>query len=134
MTELAIAGNDTFTVSDIEKEMSDKTYTIEVIKALRRKADDELYLIIGSDQWLEIETWKDPEVLFKECRIVVVRRPHHDIKKEARFYDRIMISTAPMIDISSTIIRSRIQKNLTVRYLVTPSVQEYIAQNNLYKG
>ncbi|MGB7054592.1 MAG: nicotinate-nucleotide adenylyltransferase [bacterium] len=133
MTELAIVGNEKFITSDIEKEMPDKTYTIEVIKALRQEAEDELYLIIGSDQWLEIETWKDPEALFKECRIVVVCRPNYDIKRESRFCDRIMISTAPMIDISSTVIRTRIQKNLSVRYLVTPSVHKYITANNLYK-
>jgi nicotinate-nucleotide adenylyltransferase len=133
MTELAIAGNKKFFMSDVEKKMPDKTYTIEVIKALRAGSDDELYLIIGSDQWREIETWKEPEALFKECRIVVVRRPHYDLSKEAKFYDRIMTSTAPMIDISSTNIRARIQKNLSVRYLTTASVEKYIAQNNLYK-
>lgn len=133
MTELAIAANDKFNISDVEKKMQDKTYTIEVIQALREKSDDEFYLIIGSDQWLEIETWKNPQALFKECRIVVVRRPHYEISKEATFYDRIMTSTAPMIDVSSTMIRARIQKNLSVRYLVTASVQEYIDQNNLYK-
>jgi nicotinate-nucleotide adenylyltransferase len=133
MTELAIAGNEKFIISDIEKEMPDKTYTIEVIKALHGQAGVELYLIIGSDQWLEIETWKDPEALFKECRIVVVRRPDYEISKDSKFYDRIMTSTAPLIDISSTMIRARIQKNLSVLYLVTESVQEYITQNNLYK-
>ena len=133
MTARAIAGNEKFAISDIEKKMPDKTYTIEVIKALRQEADEEFYLVIGSDQWLEIETWKDPEALFKECRIVVVRRPNYDISKDSRFYDRIMTSTAPMVDISSTMIRTRIEKNLSVRYLVTESVQEYITANNLYK-
>ena len=132
MTELAIAGNDKFRISDIEKKMADKTYTIEVVKSLREDSGDELYLIIGSDQWREIETWKEPEALFKECRIVVVRRPHYEVSKEAKFYDRIMTSTAPMIDVSSTMIRARIQKKLSVRYLVTASVEEYITQNNLY--
>ena len=133
MTEQAIAGNEKFAMSEIEKEMPDKTYTVEVIKALHAKSEDELYLVIGSDQWLEIETWKNPEALFKECRIVVVRRPNYEISKESTFYDRIMTSTAPMIDISSTMIRTRIQKNLSVRYLVTESVQEYITANELYK-
>jgi nicotinate-nucleotide adenylyltransferase len=133
MTGRAITGNEKFIISDVEKKIPDKTYTIEVIRALRERSDDELYLVIGSDQWLEIETWKDPEALFKECRIVVVRRPNYDISKESKFHDRIMTSTAPMIDISSTMIRARIAKNLSVCYLVTTSVEEYITQNNLYK-
>ncbi len=133
MTKLAISGNEHFALSDVERRISDTTYTIETIKALKEQTTDEPYLMIGSDQWLEIETWKDPEELFRECRIVVMRRSHHEIKKESKFFDRIMISTAPLIDISSTMIRSRIQKNLSVRYLVEPGVLEHIRQNNLYR-
>ena len=132
MAELAIGSNSSFSISDIEKTMEDRTYTIEMIRELRKRYDD-LYLIIGSDQWLEIETWKDPEALFRECRTVVVRRPKFDIKKESRFFDRIMVSNAPMIDISSTMIRKRVQKGLSVRYLVAAEVASYIKSNNLYK-
>ena len=133
MTELAITNNDDFSISDIERNMTEKTYTIEMIKKLRQQMPDDLYFMIGSDQWLEIETWRDPEALFRECRVVVVRRPHYEIEKESRFYDRIMISSAPLISISSTMIRSRIQKNLSVNYLITPSVYNYIESNKLYK-
>ncbi|KPK62889.1 hypothetical protein AMJ83_09485 [candidate division WOR_3 bacterium SM23_42] len=132
MTELAIDNNINFSISDIEKTMVDKTYTIEVIRELG-KGQEDLYLIIGSDQWLEIETWKDPEALFRECRIVVVRRPRYEIGKESRFFDRIMVSTAPLIDISSTTIRRKVQKGQSVKYLVTPEVASYIKSNNLYK-
>ena len=133
MTELAITDNARFSISDIEKNMVEKTYTIEMIKELRQNTPDDLYLMIGSDQWLEIETWKEPEILFRECRVVVVRRPHYEIEKESRFFDRIMVSSAPLISISSTIIRSRIQKNLSVKYLINPSVFDYIEKNKLYK-
>jgi nicotinate-nucleotide adenylyltransferase len=133
MTELAIAENEKFTMSDIERDIPDKTYTIDVIQELKQKSQDELYLLIGSDQWLEIAAWKDPEALFRECRIVVMRRPNCDIEKESQFFDRIMVSTAPLIDISSTTVRTRVRKGVSVRYLVTPSVQEYINKNNLYR-
>jgi len=133
MTELAIAGNENFMISNIESSISDTTYTIETVRALSKEKTDELYLMIGSDQWMEIETWKDPEELFRECRIVVMRRPHYEITKESKFLDRIMISTAPLIDVSSTIIRSRIRKDLSVRYLVESRVYDYIKSNNLYK-
>jgi nicotinate-nucleotide adenylyltransferase len=133
MTQLSISDNSDFSISDIERNIAEKTYTIEMIRELGQQMPDDLYLMLGSDQWREIETWKDPEALFRECRVVVVRRPHYDIEKESRFYDRIMISSAPLISISSTMIRSRIQKKLSVKYLVTPSVYNYIETNNLYK-
>ena len=129
MTELAIADNVNFSISNIEKTMVDKTYTIEVIRELRKEHED-LYLIIGSDQWLEIETWK---ALFRECRLVVVRRPRYEIEKGSKYFDRIMVSDAPLIDISSTTIRKRVQKGQSVKYLVTLEVADYITSNNLYK-
>ena len=132
MTELTTASNVNFSISDIEKRIEDKTYTIEVIRELK-KNQDELYLIIGSDQWLEIETWKDPEALFRECRIVVVRRLKYEIEKESKLFDHIMVSTSPLIDISSSMIRRRLQKGQSIRYLVTPEVASYIKSNNLYK-
>jgi nicotinate-nucleotide adenylyltransferase len=61
MTELAIRDNPQFTVSDIERHMSGKTYTVEVVAALRREVSGSPYLIIGSDQWKEIDTWKRPD-------------------------------------------------------------------------
>ena len=133
MTELAIAENENFAMSDVEREIQDKTYTIDVVRALQQKTNNEFYLIIGSDQWLEIETWKDPEALFRECRVVVMRRPNYEISKESKFFDRIMVSTAPLIDISSTMIRARVRKGVSVRYLITLSVQEYITVNSLYR-
>jgi nicotinate-nucleotide adenylyltransferase len=133
MTQFSVEDNEMFVVSDIERTFTDKTYTIEVIRRLHIDKDDELYLMIGSDQWHEIETWKDPEELFRECRVVVMRRPNYDVSKEARFFDRIMVSTAPLIDISSTMIRTRIRKGLSVRYMLRPEVHNYITANDLYK-
>ena len=132
MTELAAKDNEMFATSDVERTFTDKTYTIEVIRKLRKESNDEFYLMIGSDQWQEIETWKDPDELFRECRVVVMRRPNHEISKEARFFDRVMISTAPLIDISSTMIRTRIRKGLSVRYMLKSAVYDYIKTNDLY--
>jgi nicotinate-nucleotide adenylyltransferase len=132
MTGLAVEDNEMFTASDVERAFTDKTYTIEVIRRLHKETNDELYLMIGSDQWQEIETWKDPEELFRGCRVVVMRRPNYDISKEARFFDRIMVSTAPLIDISSTMIRARIRKGLSVKYLLKSAVYSYIKANGLY--
>jgi nicotinate-nucleotide adenylyltransferase len=133
MTELAVEDNEMFVACNVERTFTEKTYTIEVIRRLHKETADELYLMIGSDQWHEIETWKDPDELFRECRVVVMRRPNYDVSKEARFFDRIMVSSAPLIDISSTMIRTRIKKELSVRYMLKPAVYNYIKTNGLYK-
>jgi len=132
MTELAIQGNPHFAISDIEKEMSGKTYTVEVVAALRKTVTGRLYLIIGSDQWEEIDTWKRPDDLFKACRVIVAPRPGHTLETCRRRYPMIQISTTPLLDISSTMIRKKIRQHHSIRYYVTPDVLQYIKKKKLY--
>ncbi|MEO0094711.1 MAG: nicotinate-nucleotide adenylyltransferase [candidate division WOR-3 bacterium] len=136
MIEIAIKGNKRFFISDIEKKIKGRSYTFKVIKALRKsnkiyqKAN--LYLIIGADQWNEIKHWKNPEIIFNETKVIVLPRPNFEIKKIRPFYDKILLSSAPLIDVSSTLIRERIKKGLRIEYLTVPRVIEYIEKNKLY--
>jgi len=132
MTELAIRTNRNFTISNIEHIMMGKTYTIEVIKELKKKLQGMLYLIIGSDQWLEMRTWKDPRELLHLCKVIVVPRPHYDITKIHYGSKKILLSHSPLIDISSTQIRKRVKKNLDIQYLVPQAVCTFINRKGLY--
>ncbi|MEO0137350.1 MAG: nicotinate (nicotinamide) nucleotide adenylyltransferase [candidate division WOR-3 bacterium] len=135
MTKLAIQANKKFLLSAIEKKIKGKSYTFKVIKELKKVAafqKGQFYLIIGADQWNEINKWRHPELIFDETKVIVVPRPHHQIKKIQPFYRQILISNAPLIDISSTLVRSRIQKGLSIEYLVLPGVADYIIKNKLY--
>ncbi len=132
MIALAIEGNKKFSISDIERKIPGKTYTVEVVKELKKRMNAELYLIIGADQWQEIKTWKSPVELFKQCKIIVMPRPNYAIKKPDKFRNRILISHSPLIDISSTMIRQMIKNKLDVRYLVAPEVAAYIKTKQLY--
>jgi len=133
MTKLAIMGNEKFFITNVERKMSGKTYTIEVIKKLKKKFKGEFYLVIGSDQWQEIETWKNPKRLFDECKVIVVPRPHYKIKKSSRFLKKILVGHSPLIDISSTLIRKYIKRKFNVQYLVPPAVYKYITRKGLYQ-
>ena len=132
MTELAIRNNPKFSISDIEKKISGKTYTVEVVKTLKHQIRSIIYLIIGCDQWEEIGTWKTPEELFKWCKVVVMPRPHCSIKKINRFSKQILISHSPLIDISSSLIRKRVKHNCSIQYLVPNEVYKYIKRKRLY--
>ena len=133
MTELAIKNNRRFSISDIEKNIPGKTYTIEVIKKIKHRINSNIYLIIGRDQWEEIRTWKTPEELFKSCRIIVMPRPNGTIKKVGKFSKKILFSNSPLIAISSTMIRKRINQGKDIKYLVPTSVYNYIKRKKLYR-
>jgi nicotinate-nucleotide adenylyltransferase len=125
-------GNQKFSISDIEKEIPGKTYTVEVLKNFKQQIKGIIYLIIGCDQWEEINTWKTPEELFKYCKIIVMPRARHSIRKTERFSNKVLISHAPLIDISSTNIRKNVKHNYSIQYLVPNEVYKYIKRKNLY--
>jgi len=132
MTELAIRGNPHFAVSDIEKHMPGRTYTVDVLAALRASLPGSLYLIIGSDQWEEIDAWKRPEDIFKLCRVIVAPRPGHALDICRQRYPMIRISKTPLLDISSTMIRKKVKQHHSIRYHVVPDVLNYIKRKKLY--
>ena len=129
MLELAIKGNPRFKISDVESSLTGKTYTIDVVKTLKAKISDQLFLIIGSDQWIEIENWKTPDKISRYCRIIVIPRPGFSIKT---IKDMIMVSRSPGIAISSTLIRMLVRSGRSVTYLVPRAVEKYIKQKRLY--
>uniref|UniRef100_A0A7C4XBY9 Probable nicotinate-nucleotide adenylyltransferase n=1 Tax=candidate division WOR-3 bacterium TaxID=2052148 RepID=A0A7C4XBY9_UNCW3 len=142
MTKRAIKGNKNFFVSDIERNIRGMSYTVEVIKkikdrssffGMKKKSEIDFFLLIGADQWQGINTWKDPEGIFAECSVIVIPRPGYPIKKVKPFYNKILISNAPLIEVSSTIIRKRVNKGLSIKYLVPEEVQNYIIKHNLYR-
>lgn len=138
MAKLAIKENKKFLISDIERRIRGKSFTIEVLRKLK-KSDKELraarvYFIIGADQWEEIEHWHKPEEIFKECRIIVVKRPGYKLKRIKPYYNNILISNSPLIEISSTTIRKRAECGLNIRYFVVPRVFNYIKRFKLYRG
>lgn len=143
MTLLAIITNPYFEVSKIEIEDKNVSYTINTIKKLKNiySNDIELYFITGADALCEIDTWKEPELLFKLCNFIGATRPgineeklrekiHYLINK----YDaKIFITAVPALAISSTDIRERIKTGKSIKYIVPESVEYYIYKNNLYK-
>lgn len=132
MTEAAIRNNPHFTISDIERRLSGKTFTIDVVRALQKERPGELYLIVGSDQWKEFDTWKTPDALLKICRIIITQRPGHAITGKKGLGGSILIAHAPRIDISSTMVRNKIAGHKSIQYLVPREVLKYIQKLKLY--
>ena len=142
MVDIAIDNNNSFFLSDIEINREGYSYTVETIKRLLELygTTTELYFITGTDAFMEIETWKNYEELFKMARIVVATRlGYNDImlnKKiqsfEKKYKAKIIKLPTPILEISSSDIRKRIKNEKSIRYLVTEGVQEYIYKNRLY--
>ncbi len=133
MIKMAIANNPKFEVSDFEIKRKRKSYTIDTLRYFK-KTFENLYFIIGADNLNEFHRWKEPDEILKTAKLIVVNRGGYNVRipKKLRKVE-IYQCKIPAIEISSTNIRERIRKNLSIKYLVPDSVEKYIHQNNLYK-
>lgn len=140
MVKMAIMDNPYFEISDIEVKREGFTYTVDTLRELKRMypANVEFFFIIGSDTLPEVKGWREASQVVKYCHFVVYGRPGYDVaEREIRFLRENMGASVytvqgPLLDISSTDIRDRIEKGKSIRYLVPPVVEEYIYKNHLY--
>ncbi|WP_026022520.1 nicotinate-nucleotide adenylyltransferase [Kurthia senegalensis] len=129
MTRLAIANNVKFVLEPFEIERGGVSYSYETMQQLtKREPDVQFYFIIGGDSIAELHTWYHIEELVKLVRFVGVGRPGYVGKS---IYD-VEIVEAPLMDLSSTLIRERLKKGTTVKYLLPEAVEQYIREEGLY--
>lgn len=136
MVRLAVAGNQYFTVSDMEITRDAASYTIYTIEALEKlNPDAELFLIIGSDSFNELDTWKDYAEIIRRVMIIVMQRPGNiELRKDILSQgDRFFIHENPLIGISSSGIRDRVRSGNSVKYMTPDSVIDYINSKGLYR-
>lgn len=91
--------------SDIEFTMPDPSYTVDTVKkAVSEYPDREFVLIIGGDNLDVFTKWKDYEFFLNNLDIIVYPR-NGATNKIPDGWKRVSMLDAPLMDISSTIIR-----------------------------
>lgn len=130
MTELAILDNPAFAIETIEMERQEKSYTYETISLLhQRYPNREYYFIIGGDMVENLPLWKEIDQLIQEVTFVGVERRGY--AKESPY--PILWVDCPILELSSTEIRSKVFFDQSIRYMVTDEVLNYIKKEGLYK-
>jgi nicotinate-nucleotide adenylyltransferase len=136
MLQGAIATNPAFAASSLELERGGTSFTVDTLSTLHELygcQSSQIHLIIGADNFLDLPSWKEPERLFELARIVVVNRPFQEERsKESPFAGRVRHVRIPMLDISASAIRERVQSGLSIRYWTPDVVADYIQSHQLY--
>lgn len=140
MLKLACDVSEKLDVCDYEIKSERKSYTIYTIKEFRRRfSDDELFLLVGSDMLMIFEKWNQFEDILKEVTLVVVSRKNGDIEilrekaEKLRKYGKITICGTEPMEVSSTEIRKKIEKNEKFSCYLDKNVVQYITSKNLYR-
>lgn len=157
MLRLALAGRHEFVPSAIEIEdqrTSYSIYTLRKIKKLYPQAKP--FFIIGVDAFLDIETWKDYELVLEESNFLVMSRPGYQLAQVEKvlpprwlskitwlkkgekidlFYPEytIFLVEIDALPVSASEIRDKVRRGESIVGLVPPAVADYIHRHHLYQ-
>lgn len=139
MVEAAIAGNPRFQLDTSEIALPGPSYTCQTLAAMAERGEAKPHFLLGSDSLLAMDSWHNPRGVLSLCLPVVYRRGPVEEEALARLRREFGLGEVkwvdgPLLDISSTLIRSRVAREQTVHYLVPPAVEDYIAAAGLYQG
>jgi nicotinate-nucleotide adenylyltransferase len=141
MVELAVAGDERFSLSRVEVDREGPSYTSDTLELLGAESPgDELFLILGGDQAAALPTWHEPEKVLERATVAAVERVGWSrsaigIKlARLRGAERVRHVDMPVIQVSSTGIRRRVREGRPIRYLVPPEVEGFIGSRALYRA
>ncbi len=145
MVQLAVADTPLFDYSDFDMSRTGPTYTIDTVNHFRKELGESvrLFWIIGADWLAEIHTWKHIDQLADACQIVTAARSKSQeldwsqlrlvLTEEQLIQLESGIVETPLIDASSTNIRQRLRKGLSVQSDLPKPVCDYIEANEIYR-
>ncbi len=140
MVELAIQDNPDFHLSRIEMDRPGPHYTLDTVELIAQQYPEaDITPIIGGNSLRDLPTWHRPKELLQACHWVgVMQRPGEQENLEALerslpgISSKVHYVDAPLLEIASREIRSRISTGQPYRYYLPSPVYEYIQQNHLY--
>jgi nicotinate-nucleotide adenylyltransferase len=163
MLDLALEETSDLKISDVELKRSGPSYTIDTVEHFRLTLPSQtrIYLIMGMDAFLEIDTWKSYDELLLQIPLIIINRPQsgsapHEggwqfmenylaskISKDYVFSESqgcfrannkqpVYVFEVTSLDISSTGIRNLINTGRSIRYLVPHKVAKFINSKGLY--
>ena len=120
---------------EISTTLNKYEYTYQVLKELEKEYPmDYLFLIMGADNIINFDKWKNIDDLL-EYNIIVVNRDNIDITEHIKKFNKkdnfIIIDNFDYIPVSSTYIRANVNEDASKQFL-DDKVYEYIKENGLY--
>jgi nicotinate-nucleotide adenylyltransferase len=164
MIRLALADWPGLQASDVELTRQGPSYTIDTVRHFQSLVPDgrQVYLLVGLDAFLEIDTWREYRQLLERVPLIVLARPLSADDGQSRQQECVedfiagrlsdryrwdacrqafLHSDRPSIyfldldplDISSTLVRQRVKTGGPIESLVPLKVAEFIKHKGLYR-
>lgn len=136
MLEIALDSNPYLEASRLELDRNEASYTIITLNDIERHySNSELFLIMGSDSFVTIKTWYEYEKIINNYNIIVLNRNQTSFSNKIHVdCKNILFFNNPLIEISSTEIREKINSGCSIKYLTPDPVIDYINNKGLYRN
>lgn len=143
MTQLATAELGSWAeVSDIELRRTGKSYTSDTVRALKALYPEaELWLLMGSDMFLSLHTWHEPEIILSLVSVCAFSRLACDeqepFTRQKEYLERTygariaLVENPDVIEISSGALRADMSAS-RVKDMLPAAVYGYILRQKLY--
>lgn len=141
LIRLAIQDNPHFSCSDYEITKEGICYTYLTLRDFQKQFQDaDLYFIMGADSLAYFDSWRCPDEISRLSTILAAVRDGLDLDQllpirdslEQKYNTRIGFINTPNFSVSSHMIRQRLAKQQTVRYLIPDAVEAYLKQHAIY--
>jgi nicotinate-nucleotide adenylyltransferase len=139
MTRLAVEGAERMSASDVEVGRDGPSFAFRTLELLHDALPgSDLTFVMGADAAAGLESWVRPERVLELARIAICGRPGSDPEAGTAAAgrlagsDRAVIISMPGIEVSSSLVRSRVAAGMPIRWLVPDLVADLIAERGLY--
>ena len=162
MLRLALKENANFIISDVELRREELSYTIDTLNYYKFKfPNSELFLIIGCDNLMGLDSWKESREIMERCHILVASRPiqesfspEHEVlgffngdspyrigkikNVMQKFFhektgSRLVVFNISPRDISSSTVRRELAQGKPAKNLLPTEVEAYIIKHQIYQ-
>jgi nicotinate-nucleotide adenylyltransferase len=138
---LAVDGDPRLGVSRVDADVPGPSFTVDTLERLHdRHPEHELTFIVGGDMAHSLPSWREPEAILSLARLGIAERAElrradiceqlgglRGVPERLRFFDM------PRIDVSSSLVRSRVAEGRPIRYLVPEPVAAAVERAGMYR-
>lgn len=134
IVNLAISDHPGMKASDVEFRLPQPNFTVNTLSALSEKYPErDFELIMGSDNLLHFEKWRNYQYILDNHRIIVYPRPGSE-GAALLSHPSVRLVNAPLIEVSASFIRESIAKGKDMHFFVPEAAYRYIREMHFYEN
>ncbi|HEV3282820.1 MAG TPA: nicotinate-nucleotide adenylyltransferase [Solirubrobacteraceae bacterium] len=153
MSRLLVGGEEGLSVCGLELERPGASYTVDTLERIHAsEPDSELTFIVGADIARTLPAWREPARVLELARLAIAERDGTSSEEvletiaalrsggersgnvATRGDLEVSFLRMPVIEVSSSSVRGRVERGEAVDQLVGPRVARYIAEHGLYRS